>query len=76
MSSEKGGLLDQIMTSPDDWKPRIDQLYLAVLSRRPREEERDKFAEFCHVPEKNQQPERLREALWVLMTCSEFRFNH
>ena len=76
MSSEKGGLLDQIITSPDDWKPRIDQLYLAVLSRRPSEEEREKFSEFCNVPEKNQQPDRLREALWVLMTCSEFRFNH
>ncbi len=76
MSSEKGGLLDEIMTAPDDWPTRVDQLYLAVLSRRPSEQERERFAEFCHVPEKNQQPERLREALWVLMTCSEFRFNH
>jgi Protein of unknown function (DUF1549)/Protein of unknown function (DUF1553) len=72
MSSEKDG----IVTSPDDWNARVDRLYLAVLSRRPSEEERERFAEFCQVPEKNQQPERLREALWVLMTCSEFRFNH
>jgi hypothetical protein len=25
---------------------------------------------------KDDQPARLRDAIWTLMTCSEFRFNH
>ena len=76
LTSEKGGLIDQIATSNDPWEQRVERMYLSVLSRRPSAEERTKFIEYCDVKEKEKQQERLREALWVLMSCSEFRFNH
>ncbi len=76
ITSEKDGLLDQLSNSAEPWDARIERLYLAVLSRRPSEEERARFSEFCDVNEKNQQQQRVQQSIWVLVTCSEFRFSH
>jgi hypothetical protein len=44
-----------------------------MLTRPPTAEERTKLAELISA---EQQPEeRWRDAVWALMTCSEFRFN-
>jgi hypothetical protein len=74
---EKGGLCDELMTSADEWPAKVERLYLSILSRRPSAEEQARFVEYItSEKESRNQTERLREAMWVLMTCSEFRFNH
>jgi hypothetical protein len=56
------------------WDARIDRLFLTLLNRRPLDEERQKFVEA--ITTDKQPDDRLRDALWALMTCSEFRFVH
>ena len=70
-----GSLYDSLVKSTSPWPDRIDRLYLSLLNRPPNDEERQKFSEFFSADEK-MNPERLRDAIWALMTCSEFRFNH
>lgn len=74
LSSEKDGLVDRLVNSSDPWEARVEHLFLAALSRRPSGEEQAQFVEFCSVPEKQQVQERVQQAIWVLLTCSEFRF--
>ena len=76
------GAIDGPTVGPDDQiavaiavgdKPveaRVERLFLAMLNRRPAPEEVKKFA--AYLDEKNP----AGEAVWALMTCSEFRFNH
>lgn len=74
LTSGKGGLYDSLLKSEAPWEERVERLYLAMLSRRPLDEEREHFVAFLTAEEKPDS--RLQEAIWVLMTCSEFRFNH
>lgn len=73
--SGKGSLIEQLMDESKAADERIERLYLSLLNRPPEAEERQKIAEYVSV-EKQQAQDRWREAIWVLMTCSEFRFNH
>lgn len=73
IATGKGSLHDAITTSSDEWPQRIDRLFLSVLTRMPSDAEREKLADFIKSDAKG---DRLREAIWALMTCSEFRFNH
>lgn len=77
-TTEKGGLLDTLSGTSETPESRVEKLFLAVLSRRPSEAETTKFVEYLNVgdKEKEKRSERIREAIWALMTCSEFRFNH
>lgn len=70
--SGPGSLLDALANAPPE--QRVDRLYLSLLNRRAIPEERVKFVEYF-APSGNPQ-DLLRDAIWVLMTCSEFRFNH
>ncbi len=74
LSSAKGGLFDSLLKSESPWEDRVDRLYLSLLSRNPSPEEREKFVAYL-TAEKDPRS-RMEEAIWVLMTCSEFRFNH
>jgi len=74
LCSSKGGLHDSLLNSTAPWEARVDRLYLSLLSRRPLEEERKYFVTF--LSSEDDARNRLNEAIWVLMTCSEFRFNH
>lgn len=74
VSTAKGGLHDQVMTSEEPWEQRVDRLFVAILSRRPDSAERERFV--AHLTATDDARDPLREAMWVLMTCSEFRFNH
>ncbi|MCH7727604.1 MAG: DUF1549 domain-containing protein [Planctomycetes bacterium] len=74
LSSAKGGLYDSLLNSESPWEERVDRLYLSMLTRRPTAEERERFVAYFKA-EKNPRS-RIGEAIWVLMTCSEFRFNH
>jgi hypothetical protein len=71
--ADKGSLVDAVGKSEEPWPARIDRLFLSILNRPPSDHERSQFAEFLDT--KDQPQERLREAIWVLMTSSEFRFN-
>ncbi|MCA9268706.1 MAG: DUF1553 domain-containing protein, partial [Planctomycetales bacterium] len=75
-SSQAGGLLHELSEATKDapWEERVERMYLAILSRRPLPEETQKFVEYLSAEERPQ--ERVKEAMWALMTCSEFRFNH
>jgi hypothetical protein len=77
LDHREGGLLFELSDKKNEtpWEDRVERLYLAILSRRPTPEEMQKFVEYLNV-EKDRVPERTREAMWTLMTCSEFRFNH
>ena len=68
----KGSLLETLTGLPAE--ERADRLYLCILNRRPDPAERQKFDEYLAGSGNVQ--ELLRDAIWVLMTCSEFRFNH
>jgi hypothetical protein len=73
LTRAKGGLLHTLLKSKDQWPKRVERLYLSVLSRPPTDAERKRFA--AHMTAGNPS-DRLPEALWVLMTSAEFRFNH
>lgn len=65
----EGSLFTAIAKS--DQSERIDRLFLQTLNRPPSSDEREKLATLIGGDE-----ERLRDAIWALLTCSEFRFNH
>jgi len=67
----EGSLFDAIAKSDQPWEGRIDRLFLQTLNRPPTSDEREKLAALIGGDE-----ERLRDAIWALLTCSEFRFNH
>jgi hypothetical protein len=71
----KGNLMDALLSSTAPWEERVDQLYLTVLSRPPRDEERKRFVAYLTSDPKNPGP-LVEEAIWALLSCSEFRFNH
>ncbi len=74
ISSGKGSLLDSLSAGSMTWDERVDRLYLAILSRPPTDAERTQLVSLLDRDAPPQ--ERLRDAIWALMTCSEFRFNH
>ncbi|WP_083843044.1 DUF1549 and DUF1553 domain-containing protein [Schlesneria paludicola] len=56
---------------------RIEALYLATLTRKPRPEELDRLIRFVDEggPSKNQK-QALADLFWALLNSSEFLFNH
>jgi hypothetical protein len=74
ISKDKGSLYDYLATSESPMEERVERLFLQVLSRRPEPEETAKFV--AHLSAGDDQRNRIHEAIWTLMSCSEFRFNH
>jgi len=71
---KKGNLTDQLLAATDPWEKRVERLYLTVLNRPAKPTEVAKFVEFIKSDAK---PDgRVEDAVWVLLTSSEFRFNH
>lgn len=70
----KGGLFDAVANGDQPWPQRVERLFLSVLSRYPTDAEREKFVAYLSADERPD--DRVKEAIWALMTCSEFRFNH
>ena len=71
----KGNLADTLANSKDPWEQRVDRLFLSVLTRLPRPEERSRFVEFLSAGDaKTGAP--IEDAIWVLLNTAEFRFNH
>jgi hypothetical protein len=70
----KGNLADTLITSKAPWEERVDRLFLSVLSRPPRPEERERFVKHL-ASDAKMTPALVEDAIWVLLSCSEFRFN-
>lgn len=73
--AKKGNLADTLLTSKAPWEERVDRLFLSLLSRPPSVEERQRFVQHLSGDAKTA-PALVEEAIWVLLSCSEFRFNH
>jgi hypothetical protein len=67
----KGSLVEFIADPKKPIEVRIERLFLTTLNRHPTDKEREKFAAFL-ASDKNAPT----DAIWTLITCSEFRFNH
>jgi hypothetical protein len=76
MTFEKGSFLESLTKPDEPVELRVERLFLATLSRRPSADERTRFVEFLTPMDRQKIPDAVREATWVLLTCSEFRFNH
>jgi hypothetical protein len=70
----KGNLADTLITSKAPWEEKVDRLFMSVLSRPPRAEERERLVKHISSDAK-MTPGLVEEAIWVLVSCSEFRFN-
>ena len=66
----KGGLAEFVGDAKKPVAERVERLFLSTLNRRPAPEEAKKFAAFLN--EKGS----AADAVWSLLTCAEFRFNH
>jgi hypothetical protein len=72
---QKGNLADWLLTAKVPVEEKVDRLFLSVLSRSPSAAERQRFVQHLSGDVKMRQ-ELVEEAIWVLMSCAEFRFNH
>jgi hypothetical protein len=75
IQARKGNLADSLATSKAPWEERVDRLFLSVLSRPPSAAERQRFVRHLSS-DPRATPALVEEAIWVLLSCSEFRFNH
>lgn len=73
--ARKGNLADVILASKEPWDAKVDRLFLSVLSRTPTETERARFVKHLSSGDAKAAPQLVEEAIWVLVSCSEFRFN-
>jgi len=73
----KGNLPEKLLTGPEDWNAKVERMFLSVLSRPPTSEEKDRFVKYLSADAKDPKAaaQRMEEAMWVLVSCSEFRFN-
>jgi hypothetical protein len=53
----------------------VDEIYLAALSRLPKEEEKRKVTEHL-VKNKNARPQAIQDLLWAVLNSKEFLSNH
>jgi len=70
MIGGKGALAEFVGDAKKPVTERVERLFLTTLNRRPAADEVKKFT--AYLTEGNS----ASEAVWVLITCSEFRFNH
>ena len=76
LSVSKGGLYSRLWESEDPLEARVEELYMAILSRPPTAAELERFTAYLDTDDKGRQRGLWGEAIWTLLTCSEFRFNH
>ena len=72
--SKEGNLSHLLLNDEAPWEERMDRLFLSTLTRFPTDSERKKFTAYVTSNEKPQ--EGVEEAIWALLTSSQFRFNH
>jgi hypothetical protein len=72
----KGNLTDVLLNSQAPWEEKVERLFLNVLSRSPSTSERQRFVQHLSGRDVQTTSALLEEAVWALMACAEFRFNH
>jgi hypothetical protein len=75
IARRKGNLSETLATAKEPIEARVERLFVSVLSRPPKPEERERFAAFLEAGKKNNDLP-WEDAIWVLLNCAEFRFNH
>jgi hypothetical protein len=71
ISGGKGTLAEFVGDAKTPLDARIERLFLTALNRRPTAAEMEKFTAFLSAERTSS-----GDAVWALLTCSEFRFNH
>jgi len=74
---DKGNLPEKLLMGAEDWNAKVERMFLSVLSRPANSEERERFVKYLSVETKDAKmaSQRMEDAMWVLVSCSEFRFN-
>ncbi|MBM4071351.1 MAG: DUF1549 domain-containing protein [Planctomycetes bacterium] len=75
LSASKGNLADTLIRMKEPAAEKVDRLFLSVLSRPPSAAERERFVQHLSSDAK-MTPALIDEAIWALVSCAEFRFNH
>jgi hypothetical protein len=71
------GILRSLSAPFFDDETRIEKLFVATLSREPKEDERARYAKFLSdQPDDAPKSETLGDVLWVLLNSTEFTMNH
>lgn len=72
-----GNFAESLLKSTDPLEAKVERMFLSVLSRRPTADERERFISYLSVDAKDTKlaSQKMEEAMWVLVSCSEFRFN-
>jgi len=77
----KGNLPEKWLTGSEDWNTKVEKMFLTVLTRPVTTEEKDRFVKYLSTETKDAKDpklaaaQRMEDAMWVLVSCSEFRFN-
>ena len=73
----KGNLAEQLLKGTEDWSKKVERMFLSVLSRPPAAEERERFVQYLGADGNDPKlaAQRIEDAMWVLVSSSEFRFN-
>jgi hypothetical protein len=73
----KGNLAEQLLKGTEDWSKKVERMFLSVLSRPPAAEERERFIQYLGADGNDPKlaAQRIEDAMWVLVSSSEFRFN-
>lgn len=74
LAPRTGNLTDRLLKIPDA-NAAAEELYLSVLTRRPKPEEAGEVAAYLQGRMKDRQA-AMQEMAWALITSAEFRFNH
>ena len=71
------GILKSLSAPFFDDATRIEKLFIAALTRKPTDEERERYAEFIgSQPDGVKKSETLGDVLWALINSAEFTMNH
>jgi hypothetical protein len=76
-SPKKDNLADSLLKSEEGREAKIERMFLSILNRMPTAEDREQFGKYLDVDAKDTKvaTQRISEAIWVLVSSSEFRFN-
>lgn len=73
----KGNLPEKLLNGSEDWDAKVERMFLSVLSRPATREEIERFVKYLNVDTQDPKlaAQRMEDAMWVLVSGSEFRFN-
>lgn len=73
----KGNLPEKLLMGTESWDEKVERMFLSVLNRPVTSEERERFVQYLSVDTKDPKlaAQRMEDAMWVLVSGSDFRFN-